>query len=514
VGYVSWPTLDPLHHPTEATAAEETAIRRHRGEKLSEPILEYDNDGVDIDSMRLRATENFPGGLFAAYHAYPYYPEFMILDPEYAKARDREGTSRYFGYLQALKAHHRDQPVVIAEFGVPTSRGIAHLQPEGQHHGGHNAVEQGKIDARLFRNIHDAGLAGGILFSWMDEWFKRNWLVVTYESPAERKPLWLNALDPEENYGLVAALPGRPSWKIVLDGRGEDWNGVTPLYKDDRDERGGTPASPSDPFHHLRGFRVTSDESYLYLRLDLEGGHGRLNFDTERYWIGVDTYDPRLGDHRFPRAVDATTPIGMEFLIQFAGSRSRILVDRPYDLFTMRNRRPYRSVENRNGDFIEIEVYTNRDRYGRDGTYYSPRGYSRSPLRRGSMDPSSPDYDTLADWIESPRGDFLEARIAWGLLNVADPSSLQVIHEEAPRTKLAGTRTTDGFRFHLLALRGKGNSPLVEDRFPHSAHPSLTDFPVYRWAGWEEPRYHLALKDSYGILQKALKDIPEVADGN
>jgi len=42
VGYVSWPTLDPLHHPTEATAAEETAIRRHRGEKLSEPILEYD----------------------------------------------------------------------------------------------------------------------------------------------------------------------------------------------------------------------------------------------------------------------------------------------------------------------------------------------------------------------------------------------------------------------------------------------------------------------------------------
>src|SRR5206468_2916033 len=103
VGYVSWPTLDPLHHVTEATAA--------------------------------------------------------------------EGPSNYFGYLQALKAHHRDQPVIIAEFGVPSSRGIAHLQPQGQHHGGHNTVQQGKIDARLFRDIHDAGLAGGILFAWMDEWF-------------------------------------------------------------------------------------------------------------------------------------------------------------------------------------------------------------------------------------------------------------------------------------------------------------------------------------------------------
>ena len=510
VGYVSWPTLDPLRHPTEATAAEETAIRRKRGEKLAEPILEYDNDAVDIDSMHLAATDKFPAGLYAAYHAYPYYPEFMVLDPGYARARDHQGSSRYFGYLRALKAHHRDQPVVIAEFGVPSSRGIAHHQPEGQHHGGHNAVDQGKINARLFRNIYDAGLAGGILFSWMDEWFKRNWLVMAYESPPDRKPLWLNALDAEENYGLLAALPGRPGWKVVLDGKGGDWDAVNPLYKNE-----GTPdrTSRSGSIRRLRGFRVTSDEAYLYLRLDLDAGRAPLNWDGVQYWVGIDTYDPIRGDHRFPQPVNASAPAGLEFLVQFAGGRSRILVARSYDLFTNRNRRPYRSVNTRNGDFIEIQVYTNRDRYGRDGTYYPAKGYSRSPLRRGSMDPSSPDYDTLADWIESPNGDFIEARIAWGLINVADPSSRQVIHEEAPRTGVAATRTTDGFRFHLLSLRRDGDDLTVVDRFPRSAHPVLADYPVYRWTGWEQPRYHLSLKDSYRIVKEELRTIPETNDG-
>ena len=503
VGTVSWPTLDPLRHPTEATAAEETAIRRKRGERLSEPILEYDNDAVDVDTMHLSATARFGAGFFASYHAYPYYPEFMVLDPEYSKATDDEGPSNYLGYLRDLKAHHRDQPVVIAEFGVPSSRGIAHLQPQGQNHGGHNAVEQGKIDARLFRNIHEAGLAGGILFSWMDEWFKKNWLVMAYEVPADRNPLWLNALDAEQNYGLLAAWPGRAGWRIVLDGAGGDWDAVKPLYIDD----GGTGAGDTGgPHRRIERLRVTSDEAYLYVRLDV-AGRGATEGGGNHYWIGIDTYDTALGDHRFPR-VNVTSPVGMEFLVQLAGGKSRILVDRPYDLFTNRNRRPYRSVENRDADFIEIYVYCNRDRFGRDGTYYPPQGYSRSPLRRGSMDPDSKDYDTLADWIESPGGDFIETRIPWGLLNVTDPSSLQVVHETGPRTGLVATRRTDGFRFHVLALEEKGSALVVTDRLPRGDRPSLSDFPVYRWPPWDEPRYHLALKDSYGILKDALDAIP------
>jgi hypothetical protein len=460
---------------------------------------------VDIDARRIAATAKFPAGFFASYHAYPYYPEFMVLDPEYAKARDAEGVSRYLGYLRDLKTHHADQPVLIAEFGVPSSRGIAHLQPEGQHHGGHSTVEQGRIDARLFRNIHQAGLAGGILFAWMDEWFKRNWLVMAYEVPAERNPLWLNALDAEQNYGLLAAWPGREGWKIVLDGKGGDWEAVRPLYIDDT-----APGKDSRPSagRRLRGLKVTSDEAYLYLKLDLDPGRGPVDWSGNELWVGIDTYDAGRGSHRFPPPVEVTTPAGMEFLIRFAGKESRILVDRPYDHFSNRNRRPYRSVPNSRGEFIDIEVFTNRDRYGRDGTYFPPQGTDRSPLRRGSTDPASPDYDSLADWIESPDGDFLEARIPWGLLNVTDPSSHRVVHEETAHTGLVDTRATEGFRFHLLSLRRERGTLTVTSRLPASPKPARTDFPLYRWAGWETPTYHLTLKDSYRILQEALPAIP------
>ena len=39
------------------------------------------------------------------------------------------------------------------------------------------------IDARLTREIREAGAAGWILFAWLDEWFKKNWIVIEYEIP-------------------------------------------------------------------------------------------------------------------------------------------------------------------------------------------------------------------------------------------------------------------------------------------------------------------------------------------
>jgi hypothetical protein len=116
--------------------------------------------------------------------------------------------------------------------------------------------------------------------------------------------------------------------------------------------------------------------------------------------------------------------------------------------------------------------------------------------------------------MESPAGDLIEVRIPWGLLNVTDPSSHQVVHEEAPRTGLVATRRTEGFRFHLLSLQSKGGAWSVVDRFPREAQPALASFPLFRWPGWEEPTYHLKLKESYGILKEALKDIPEHDDAN
>ena len=49
------------------------------------------------------------------------------------------------------------------------------------HHGGHDERAQATIDVRLTKEIREAGLAGGILFAWIDEWFKHNWVVIDFE---------------------------------------------------------------------------------------------------------------------------------------------------------------------------------------------------------------------------------------------------------------------------------------------------------------------------------------------
>ena len=158
-------------------------------------------------------------------------------------------------------------PFVISEYGVPSSRGNAHLQPQGWSHGGHDETAMAAIDARLTREIRESGAAGAIVFAWMDEWFKRNWIVIDFEAPAERTRLWHNMMDAEQNYGILGEYAGSVETTPVLGGEPARWRALTTVAS-------GTGA--------LRTLRAGSDASYLYLALEVrsrgvqlgDGGHG------------------------------------------------------------------------------------------------------------------------------------------------------------------------------------------------------------------------------------------------
>ena len=494
IAFTNWPTLDPLHHETEATKAEEASLAKKLGIPLdSRAVREYDNDGPGIDATRILASSEAAAGQFASYHAYPYYPDFMNVDPNYLTARDAAGPDNYVGYLTELKGHHRTMPVLISEIGVPTSRGIAHVQPQGFNHGGHNEKEQGEIDARLVQNIHDTRCAGGILFAWLDEWFKRNWLVMEFEKPAERNVKWLNALDPEQNYGLLAARPGKDGPRIILDGKGDDWKGLAPIATHTDGDADGA----------LKALWASHDEAYFYLRLDTGGGGagaaGRVDFRARQYLIGIDTYGKEEGDRQFPYNLPLREPTGMEFMVEISGEKtSRLLVDTPYDLFTHTQNRPYRSVPNDDGQYIEIKVETNRSRIGRDGTVYPAVMNDLSPLRLGTTDSNATGYDDLADWSYDARSGVVEIRIPWGLLNVTDPSSRRVVEDDPDNLDEVGTRVTDGFRLYAAARDPRDGSLLDTLSAP------------YTWAGWEQPSFHTKLKRSYAIVRERFLALPDV----
>lgn len=70
---------------------------------------------ITLLTLTILTKESFGPGQFASYHIYPYYPDFYRLLPEHEE-------NTYLQYLRDINDHHH-MPVVISEFGCPSSRG-------------------------------------------------------------------------------------------------------------------------------------------------------------------------------------------------------------------------------------------------------------------------------------------------------------------------------------------------------------------------------------------------------
>ncbi len=493
VAYTNWPTLDPLSHPTESTGKEESMLRKWL---LPETPREFDNDAIGLDAVKMRATPANPAGSFASYHAYPYYPDFLVLDPGYAKARSRDGPSSYFGYLRELVEHHGDMPVMISEYGVPSSRGNAHVQPQGWNHGGHSEAAQAEVNARLTRDIHAAGAAGAVLFEMIDEWFKKNWIVIDFEQPLERNRLWLNPLDAEQNYGVVAMRAGPKESAIGIDGAPDDWG--------TRGRNWPIEAGTLAPPLTIRDFRVTSNEAYVYFRLDV----GAIDWKRGRYLVGIDTYRADLGGKTLPYT-GTRCSTGLEFVVDLGGpERGYLLVDRPYSLYRtvplpgsvppqamQVYNRPWKSVAHDDLRWDSLRVETNRGRVGRDGTVFLREVYERNKLKFAPQSET-----TLADWYADPRTGVIEARIPWGMLHVTDPSSRLVLSGMEEGGTGPASSETEGFRFVVQSY---------DPRSPGSGGALLgCGSPLkWTWKTWEVPTFHEEIKPQFATMKETFRSI-------
>lgn len=464
IAFTNWPTLDPLKHPTESTVSQELAIRRRNGERIDERPREYDNDIVALDPRHTAATSAFKAGWFASYHAYPYYPDFMVYERSYE------------GYLRSLLAASDSLPLLVAEYGVPNSIGIAHLEMSGRHHGGHSEADAARINAELTREIAAAGAAGGIFFAWIDEWFKKNWVTIEFELPADRNRVWYNRLDAEQHYGIIAMDGARPlQWKPVAS------VGSAQLF-------------------------AASDEAYLRLRIT---GDGRDNA-----MVGFDVVDPKRGDFRLPDGAGSPSQVGFEFALIVRGETVRVVADSasnpfrfpaingrtpgrtlPFTLtagvppgyFTgrmhMRMNRPFRSVANADGRYTPLLVVTNRQRYTPDGTELIAAGYDRGILPAGAE----------PDGLWQRNDSLLEVRIPWTLLNFTDPSSRRVLQDGLNATSEFGTVVVDKIRM-VFAVR-------------HDAQWRQSDAVAYALESWEAPQYRARRRPAFDALRTVFETL-------
>ncbi len=481
VGFASWPTLDPLGHPTEFTPG---------GVKANEP-----DDSQTLDPRHIGPGPDSIAGMFATYQVYPYYPEFMYREPEYASYTDEEGVLRYGGYLREFMAIHPDYPAVIGEVGLSTSIGIAHENPDGLTHGGMTEEEQGSGTARMIRAINREGYAGSFIFAWQDEWAKKNWVTYPYMVPYDRHVYWHNLMDPEQNFGLLAMEPDhvpfegkKVMWRAP--GGGGSGEGIQALYMD-------------------------HDAAFLYLELEFTEGGAKAfkpGGDADReLLIGIGTLGPDHGTRRLPAEGLPRLPGGVEYLFRAKAGEARLQVRPDYSKATSRF-----SAAPSDEPVFEDEVYlVNRAQVSlQDGTYFPPITTNASILNYGVFMTSSPRYNSTATWYVS--GDSVRLRLPWTKLNISDPSSLQALLDnrklepgpaiiQSTRMGSLRTTTTKGVTtFAALAEGGvaAGFAPSSGAEFDQEVGP-------YKWKGWEFAPYEGRLKRSHEEIKELFRTLDQ-----
>lgn len=371
VSVVNWPTLDPLTHFSETAITPEGLIDTKAPAKGAVGLTYNDKVVVDINHIGIHP-DQMPG-LFGSYHIYPNYPDFMNNDPEYSNYRDEQGQFRYGGYLQAFMEQHSKYPALVAEYGISTSMITAHMAPDGNNHGGLSEIAQADEIIRMSEAIHREGYAGGLIFEWIDEWTKKTWTTEPYMIPYNRHMLWHNALDPEQNYGLVA-YEGLPQ----------------PLN---------TYYNKSDG--HLTQIQASTDTTYLNLVLTFDSEQSALK-ETR---IEIDTHTA-VGGSKTP-----------EFILRL-NSQPELLVNPGYNWTKGKFYTQNVPIE----QYEKMTFLTNGEAILKDGTRIPALQISLSSLKTGS-------FEVNQNQVER-KGNTITVRLPYGLLGISDPSSQKVLSDQ------------------------------------------------------------------------------------
>jgi hypothetical protein len=474
IAFSNWVTTDPLEHP-------------------GEPLFE--EDLVSVDPLNVETTD-WDAGYFASYHVYPYYPDFLTFDKSFqTMTNDRGEIDSYKTYLNRLKAYHRELPIMITEFGVPASQGVAHLGRLERNQGGHDEKRQGEINADLFRHIHQEGYSGAILFTWQDEWFKKTWNTLHYDIP-DRRAYWYNTLTNESFFGVLGMYPSKDD-TIFIDGDSSDWDRLKDNEKEKLDMQVGG----------LEEIQVSHDEGYLYLLFRLSE-----SFDPSQQalYIGTDTL---TGGNRHAQELHGKTlDEGLETLVELSDEEmGHIKITSNYDfhtrMFGQAGMKPVepKAYQDNSGIFHPWKLVVNYLLEYPDSRFDHPFGdIEAGELLRGNSDPADPEYHSKTMW--QTNGRVLEMRIPWMLLGFSDPSSLSVInYDDSNRGKLEAS-IVEGIRIvPWIVHKDTGEVSGLEGNGPYP----VSELPLYTWDGWEDVdvEYVERPKQSYFILQQAMREI-------
>jgi hypothetical protein len=454
ISFTNWPTTDPLSHPNEPYEIE---------------------DGTTVDAEHIYTSDKFTAGMFASYHNYPYYPTFMYYGDKYQTYVNKYGEiDPYMGYLVDLKAHH-NMPVLVAEYGLSTSRGLNHLNwVTGYSQGRLTEKEQGEMDAHLFRDIVDANYAGGMVFTWQDEWFKRSWNTSDFNEEATR-PYWSNIEASEQMYGLMSFDPGYLKTFCQTDGDISEWEKQKAAFEGGSGE-----------------LKIKSDERYVYFLIS----DSEMTADS-KYIIGIDTIQDQGNKTYSGKNIYFNNYC--DFAIVISGEDNAVYVDSYYDTY-IKYYINSGMFKDRLSESNQTDKYTgvfNPVRLGLvrpltfpvTGEQLPSKIHVTGNLTEGNSNPESDNFNSLADFYRADKA--IEIRIPWALLNFSDPANGRIIDDFTKREYFElKSITIDEIGVELHKDSGGGFENI--------------GIGTYELAPWGEfPEWNERLKESYYIMKEA-----------
>ncbi|MCH7471623.1 hypothetical protein IIA79_01535 [bacterium] len=505
IAFSSWPTIDPLSHESEVFLVEKRP-RLPFATPDDAPQLERTlNDVVNISCKSLTVEAGFAAGIFASYNVYPYYPGFIDLDTQYQQGRDRVGPSTYQGYLDALKDYYSDIPLLVSEYGMADGPFAVRQQSLGMHYGGLSQDEAAVAMRRMTHAIEDSGCAGGIVFSWMDEWFKATWPWSRMYHPLEETRFWYNPLDPAGSFGMLAIRPGSKGPLCTLTGNEEEWRAASRRY-------GTSVGNDVD----ISSVLVQHDEGYLYLRVELEH-FADWNFEDHALYIGLDVLGSERGNTSWPFPLSLTSDRGLENLVVIQSGEARFLKTESFRFWEPQSATglneppiaaatPYRlTAESNPRAWVEPVLQTNNRLVGRGGAVHKAQVWPVNPLSSGSLIPG-PGYNEHAMWNATPASGCVELRLPWALCGFLAPHKRWVL--QSTRSRKAGSEVSEGVGLAVVLADRWGREAAV---WPGLRGSTVTTSRSgrYTWKTWkaEDIGYHSRLKPVYYEMREVFAEI-------
>lgn len=230
-----------------------------------------------------------------------------------------------------------------------------------------------------------------------------------------RTPYWSDYQSSKQFFSIMTFDPGDDVSVSYVDGDVSEWNG-----DDTVTENGGVSVS------------MKYDEKYLYFMIRKNG----LDFENETFYIPIDTTQKTGSNYaeefdlKFGRAADL-------LLVIDGADNSRLLVQERYEaLRSTYSAEIYKfntyetgSIPERDSPIfksIDLILSKNEISVSTDGDLL-PKTFETGKLTYGNANPESDDFNSLADLCA--KGDCIEVKLPWQLLNFGDPSRM-MIHDD------------------------------------------------------------------------------------